>query len=96
MTTIPMNRVWKVASRWSETGTPESSILDIFRRHNVVFVGKFQDRFRHITEGDLIVISDGRTVVAMGLAMTLPQPITELGIDFTEEDKERFDFTAIP
>lgn len=92
MTTLPMNRVWKVASRWSETGTPESSILDIFRRHNVVFVGKCQHLFRHITEGDLIVISDGRTIVAMGLAMTLPQPITELGIDFTEEDTKRFDF----
>ena len=83
-----MNRVWKVASRWSETGTPESSILDVFRRNNVVFVGKFQDRFRQIAEGDLIAISDGITVVAMGLAMTLPQPITKLGVDFGDDDKQ--------
>jgi hypothetical protein len=55
-----MNRVWKVASRWSETGTRESSVLDIFRRHNVVFVGKFQDRFRQIEVGDLIAISDAK------------------------------------
>ena len=87
-----MPRVWKVASRWSETGTPESSILDVFRRHNVVFVGKFQDRFLQIAEGDLIVISDGRTVVAMGLAMSLPQPITKLGIDFKDDELKRFDF----
>ncbi|WP_397379482.1 DUF262 domain-containing protein [Prosthecobacter sp.] len=86
-----MNRVWKVASRWSETGTAESSILDIFRRHNVVFVGRFQDRFQQIGLGDLIVISDAKRVVAMGLATTLPQPVTELGIEFTEDDLRKFD-----
>ena len=78
--TTPMNRVWKVASRWSETGTADSSILDIFRRHNVVFVGKFQDRFQQIAVGDLIVISDAKRVVAMGLATTPPRPVTELGL----------------
>jgi hypothetical protein len=86
-----MNRVWKVASRWSETGTVESSILDIFRRHKVVFVGRFQERFAQIAVGDLIVISDAKLVVAMGLATTLPQPVTELGIEFTEEDLRKFD-----
>ncbi len=89
-----MNRVWKVASRWSYTGTPESSILDVFRRNNVVFVGKEQDRFRQIVEGDLIVISDAKTIMAMGLATTLPLPITKLGIDFSEEDKEQDWFNA--
>lgn len=89
--TAPMNRVWKVASRWSETGTAESSILDIFRRHNVVFVGKYQDRFRQIAVGDLIVISDAKRVVAMGLATTLPLPVTALGIKFSEDDLRKFD-----
>ena len=87
-----MNRVWKVASRWSETGTAESSILDIFRRHNVVFVGKFQDRFQQIAVGDLIAISNGKRVVAMGLATTPPQPVTELGIEFTDDDLQKFDY----
>ncbi|HWZ94581.1 MAG TPA: DUF262 domain-containing HNH endonuclease family protein [Opitutaceae bacterium] len=86
-----MNRVWKVASRWSETGTAESSILDIFRRHNVVFVGKFQDRFQQIEVGDLIAISDAKRVVAMGLAMSLPKPVSELGIEFTDDDLSKFD-----
>lgn len=87
----PMNRVWKVASRWSETGTAKSSVLDIFRRHNVVFVGKFQDRFQQIEVGDLIAISDAKRVVAMGLATSLPQPVTALGVAFTEDDLSRFD-----
>jgi hypothetical protein len=86
-----MNRVWKVASRWSETGHAGSSILDIFRRHNVVFVGKFQDRFRKIVVGDLIAISDGKRVVAMGLATTPPCPVTDLGIEF-KEDEDKFDY----
>ena len=90
--TTPMKRVWKVASRWSETGTEESSILDIFRRHNVVFVGKFQERFQQIAVGDLIAISDGMRVVAMGLATTLPQPVTALGIEFTDDDLQSFDY----
>lgn len=89
--TATMNRVWKVASRWSETGTAESSVLDIFRRHNVVFVGRFQDRFQQIEVGDLIVISDAKRVVAMGLATTLPQAVTALGIEFSEDDLQKFD-----
>lgn len=32
--------VWKIASRWSYTGTKESSILDIFRKYGIVFAGK--------------------------------------------------------
>jgi len=90
--TAPMNRVWKVASRWSETGTVESSVLDIFRQHKVVFVGKFQERFRQISVGDLIVVSDGKRVVAMGMATTPPQPVTALGIDFSEDDLRCFDY----
>lgn len=89
--TAPINRVWKVASRWSETGTAESSILDIFRRHNIVFVGKCQHLFQLIAVGDLIVVSDAKRVVAMGLATTPPQPLPQLGIDFTAEDLEKFD-----
>ena len=89
--TTPMNCVWKVASRWSETGTVESSVLDIFRQHKVVFVGTSQERFRQISVGDLIVISDAKRVVAMGMATTLPQPVTALGIEFSEDDRRRFD-----
>ena len=88
---IEMN-VWKVASRWSEDGHANSSILDIFRTHNVVFVGKYQERFGYISSGELIAISDGKKVVAMGIAMDDPTPVTEIGIEFSEEEKRRFGF----
>ena len=87
-----MSQVWKVGSRWGETGHKDSSILDIFRRHNVVFVGVEQGRFKKIQEGDLIGIADGLKIVAVGMATSVPQPITELGIPFSEDDKRAFDY----
>jgi len=88
-----MSQVWKVGSRWSENGNKASSILDIFRRYNVVFVGTFQERFQKIAVGDLLAISDGLKVVAMGQATTLAKPITELDIEFSEADLHRFEYS---
>lgn len=90
--TAPLARVWKVGSRWSLHGSPESSILDIFEHHHVVFVGSYQDRFSHISEGDLMLVSDGKTVVAMGAVTTPPQSLEALAIPFTDEELARFDF----
>lgn len=87
-----MSRVWKVGSRWSDTGHQESTILDIFRRYNVVFVGVRTKMFNEIQEGDLIGIADGRKIVAAGKAQSVPKPITELNIIFSEEDKNKFDY----
>lgn len=87
-----MGNVWKVASRWSESGTVESSILDLFRRYNVVFVGKNTGAFQQISVGDLIAISDGRKVVAFGRAQSTAAPLPELAIDFSPEDLARFDY----
>ena len=87
-----MSRVWKVGSRWSDTGHQESTILDIFRRYNVVFVGVRTKMFNEIQEGDLIGIADGRKIVAAGKAQSAPKPITELNIIFSEEDKRKFDY----
>lgn len=92
MNLADIKRVWKVASRWSEEGFKESSILDIFRRHNVVFVGKSQHIFNRIVTGDLVVISDGIKIVAMGIATTNPKPVTEMEILFSDSDKEYFDY----
>lgn len=87
-----LRRVWKVGSRWSQHGTPESSILDLFQHHRVVFVGSCQDRFAQVSEGDLMLVSDGTTVVAMGAVTTPPQSLESLAIPFTPEELERFDF----
>lgn len=34
-----MANVWKIGSRWDAAGKKKFSILSIFRRNNVVFVG---------------------------------------------------------
>jgi hypothetical protein len=86
--------VWKVGSRWSETGQKDRSILDIFRQHNVVFVGTQQKRFSLIRKGDLIAVSDGKKVVALGEAQTGALPITDknLGVTFNSRETDRFWF----
>jgi hypothetical protein len=87
-----LKRVWKVASRWSEDGNEGSSVLDLFRDHKVVFVGRVPEKFSQIQLGDLLVVSDGREVVAMGTALSKPAPITSLPILFSEADRQRFHY----
>lgn len=88
------NSVWKVASRWSDTGHAASSILDIFRNHNVVFTGRGTEHFGKADVGDLIVITDGYRVVALGAVTGAPQPLPELGVDFTAGELDRFNCEA--
>lgn len=71
------SRVWKVGSRWSYDGNVGSCILDLFRQHHIAFVGHEHGNFSRIREGDLIVISSGTRVVALGRAMETPKPFTE-------------------
>lgn len=39
--------VWKIASRWSDKGTPESTVLDIFRKYQVLFAGRERDYIKN-------------------------------------------------
>lgn len=78
--------VWKVASRWSWDGNEGSSILQLFRRHNVVFVGTKQHLFRQINEGDLIAVSDGKKVVALGVVHSQVTPLLKLKLTFSAEE----------
>lgn len=82
--------IWKIGSRWSETGSKDSSILEIFRQHNVVFVGSYQIRMRLIKQGELLAISDGLKIVALGLALSNPTEIENLGILFSPAERSRF------
>ena len=43
------NNVWKVGSRWSINGNKESSIIDIFRKYQIVFLGS-EERGRFLNE----------------------------------------------
>ena len=84
-------KVWKIASRWSNTGTKESSILDIFRKYGIVFAGRETQRIQNsVKEGDVIAISDGNKIVSVAKAISLPTKITSFEID--EDDKKRFDY----
>ena len=88
-----MANVWKVGSRWSDNGSKESSIISIFRRNNVVFIGQWEKRinFRDwVKQGDYIAIADGYTIVAVAKAMSTPTCITNLNIRVTKEEIERF------
>lgn len=80
------SQVWKVGSRWSQDGHAESCILDLFRKHHIVFVGHDHEQFARIEEGDLVIISSGTRVVAFGRAMETPRPISETGLDLSSPD----------
>lgn len=83
--------VWKIGSRWSKNGTRESSVLDIFRKHQIVFAGvETQKILDKVKIDDYIAISDGLKIVAISKVRELPKKITEFSID--EKDKNRFDY----
>ncbi len=83
--------VWKIASRWSYTGTKQSSVLDIFRKYGIVFAGRETEKIKKsVQKGDLIAISDGLKVVSIAKVISLPSQITYY--DIKDEDKQRFDY----
>lgn len=84
----PTPRVWKVGSRWSEHGCPNSSILDVFRRNRIVFVGSGQHLFERILEGDIVAISDGVMVVALGRVASPPRRLSEFPLELTSTEAE--------
>lgn len=83
--------VWKIASRWSNTGTKKSSILDLFRKYGIVFAGKETEKIRKsVKPGDLIAISDGIKIVSVAKVISSPVSVTSFQIE--ESDKKRFDY----
>ena len=86
-------RVWKIASRWSEDGNINSSVIGVFRKNNIVFLGKEKNRDRFAKEvhcGDYFAVTDGIRVVAIAKAVGEPKVITEFKIQ--EIDKSKFDY----
>ncbi len=69
--------VWKVGSRWNETGAPGNSVLTLFERHGVVFTGSSRRLFERIKPGDLLAITDGTRVMAIGRVTSSPMAITK-------------------
>ncbi len=87
--------VWKIASRWNDIGTEESSIIDIFRKYNIVFAGRQTDYIKQSVEiGDYIAITEGITIVSVGIVLSEPTPITEFEFEEKDIESERFDYES--
>ncbi len=83
-----MARVWKIGSRWSDNGTNASSIISIFRRNNVVFLGKETKRFcSEVKVGDYIAIADGQTVPAVAKVIGNPMHIDNFEIKILPDEE---------
>ena len=85
--------IWKIATRWSDKGDPNSSIIDIFRKYNILFAGREQDYIkRSVKPNDIIAISDGITIVSIGKVLDKPKKITDFPLDDTDINSGRFDY----
>lgn len=69
-----MSIVWKIGSRWCESGGPHASIISIFRRSGVVFIGNERsEAFNHLVHaGHYFAISDGFRIVSVARATSEP------------------------
>ena len=81
---------WKIGSRWSEHGS-DNSVLEIFRKYSIIFIGKETEKMYEIKKGDLIAVSDGKTVVSIGIATELAKPITKFNIDGYKKELSEYD-----
>ena len=88
--------VWKIGSRWDSNGNKNCSVLSIFRRNNIVFVGNQGGEFcRCVKAGDYFAIEDGTKVVAVAKALTDGKYLSEFVGElerYTEKEKRIFDF----
>lgn len=87
-----MENVWKVGSRWSESGEANKSILGIFRRNNIVIVGTETKRFMNEVKcGDYFAIADGFKVVAVAKALEKPHKLDLIKLKVSSTESEYFD-----
>lgn len=90
-----MANVWKVGSRWSDYGRANSSILSIFRRNNIVFVGAEnarKDFAAKVKRGDYFAIADGYNVVAVAKSIDEPVLLNKLKVTTVGYESDRFDY----
>ena len=90
-----MGNVWKIGSRWSEYGTQDSSILSVFRRNNIVFVGEANATQRFLNEvakNDYFAIADGYSVVAVAKVLDSPKYLKDFKLDITDYESDVFDY----
>lgn len=87
-----MSNTWKVGTRWGNMG---ESVFGLFLDYGIIFVGGTDDGNRQgdysaVREGDLFLIADGATAVAIGIAKSGFQSLGSSGIKLRVSDKDRF------
>ena len=75
-----MANVWKIGSRWSDSGSWDSRIISVFRRSEVVFVGnKASERFnKKVKMGDYFAIADGYHIPSVAKAVSDPMLLNDM------------------
>ena len=86
-----MPNVWKIGSRWGNNGP---SVLDLFMEYECVFLGGKHDSgvgaWSEVQKGDLFIVSDGSTPVAIGEAIGTFKSYKSTGIRFRKCDADEF------
>ena len=72
-----MTNYWKVGSRWDENGDKRASLMRIFRRNSVVFIGQANrlDKFNKIEPEDYLAITDGTMIQAVAKVLDKPEKL---------------------
>lgn len=84
-----MRTVWKVGSRWSDWGDPNTRIADsVFQRYSIAFANTHA--VLDTRPGHLVALADGYTIVAIGEILSPAKPIEELNIVLEEPDRKKF------
>ena len=87
-----MSSVWKVGTRWGNCG---ESVFHLFLDYGIVFVGGTDDGRRQgdynaVKAGDLFLIADGATPVAIGIAQGRFQKLKESRVILRNKDRKSF------
>ncbi|MFA5689215.1 MAG: hypothetical protein WC959_08730 [Kiritimatiellales bacterium] len=81
--------VWKIGTRWGA-----ESVLDKFIDYGILFFGNDDDKkmgdCQNVREGDLFVITEGKTPVAIAKALSRFQPYSTSDIIFRYADENDF------
>ena len=87
-----MTNVWKIGSTWGDQGR---SLFEMFMDYDIVFVGGTEEKcpqgdYRAVRPGDLFLIANGETPIAIAKALGKFQTLKESGIELRKKDEEDF------
>jgi hypothetical protein len=73
-------KVWKIASRWSDNGNFDSSVLELFKNYKIAFVYNDNIRVNEVGIGDMMAITDGKKIVSIGKVLSKVTPVEDFHI----------------